>query len=62
MSRIQVLKVAALPLLMLMLNSTKTSLLIGHSYGTALRWGNLVQKIYPNVPAAEKMRIGSLGR
>ena len=56
-ARLTVLRGAALPLLILMLNSARPSWLIGYGYGEALLWGNLVSKVYEQLPPAERARL-----
>lgn len=56
-----ILKAAAVPLLVVVLNYAKTSWLVGHSFGTALLWQNLCEKIYVRLPAGEVSRLVSRG-
>jgi hypothetical protein len=54
-----VLRAAALPLLILSLNAARPSLLIGYGYGEALAAGNLVSKIFVELPPVERQRLVS---
>jgi uncharacterized membrane protein len=56
-ARATLLRAAALPLLVLVLNSAKPTWLIGYGYGEAMAWGNLVSKVYDRLPLAERQRL-----
>ncbi|MET0385743.1 MAG: hypothetical protein ABW321_07275 [Polyangiales bacterium] len=56
-ARLGVLRCAALPLLVLALNSVKPQLVLGYGYGEAMAWGNLVTKVYTELPPAEQRRL-----
>jgi hypothetical protein len=52
-----ILKAAALPILVVALNTAKTSWLVGHPFGSALLWENLCVKIYGHVPPADQTQL-----
>lgn len=60
-ARRTILKAVALPLLIVMLNTAKTSWLTGHSYGSALLWQNLCVKIVAHLPPGERERLTDAG-
>ena len=51
-ARKTLLKAAAVPLALLILNGTKPWLLTGHGYGETILWGNLATKIKEALPAS----------
>lgn len=60
-SRSAILKAAAVPLLLVFLNTAKTSWLMGHSFGEAFVWQSLCEKIYLQLPAGERHRLVAKG-
>jgi hypothetical protein len=57
-SRRTILKAAALPILVVALNTAKTSWLVGHPFGSALLWENLCVKIYGRLRPADQTQLG----
>ena len=60
-SRRTILRAVALPLLIVTLNTAKTSWLVGHPYGGALLWQNLCTKVFVSLPAYEQSRLVDRG-
>jgi hypothetical protein len=60
-ARRTVLKAAALPLLVVTLNTAKTSWLVGHPYGSALLWANLPLKVFVQLPASVREQLVDRG-
>lgn len=56
-----ILTAASAPLLVLALICWKPSLLIGHGYGEAMFWGNIVTKIHDQLPDAERQKLQDEG-
>ena len=61
-ARKTILRAAAIPFAVLVLNSCKPSLLMGYGYGEALFWGNIAQKITGEMPPAERQRLLDEGK
>jgi len=56
-ARRTILRAAAIPFIVLLLNTFKPFLLTGYGYGEALFWGNLAQKISEALPPVERQRL-----
>jgi hypothetical protein len=56
-ARKTILRAAAIPFIVLLLNTCKPFLFTGYGYGEALFWGNLAQKIGNALPPAERQRL-----
>lgn len=56
-----ILKGAAFPLILLVALGMKGRLLLGHDYGGAAVWTNIVYKTWPSVPVAERERLQDEG-
>ncbi len=56
-ARRTVLKAAIVPLLVLMANNAKTSLLLGRGFGDAAIWTNIVTKTWEQIPGDERERL-----
>jgi uncharacterized membrane protein (UPF0136 family) len=59
--RRRILAAAAIPLLIVTANAAKTSLLVGHPYGTALFWDNLCVKMVSRLTRPEIQRLVDAG-
>lgn len=62
LSRRGVIVAAAVPLVVVALNAAKTPLLVGHTYGSALLWGNLCTKILVQLPEEDQLDLIDDGR
>lgn len=60
-ARRTILKAAAVPLLLLVMVGMKGRLLLGHDYGGAAVWTNVVYKTWSSVPIAERERLQAAG-
>jgi hypothetical protein len=60
-ARVLVLKAAAIPLLLVIANNAKTSLLVGRGFGDAAIWTNIVWKTWERIAEGERNRLKAAG-